>query len=71
MLDVLKTQRDRWRKLCITFFSLFTLGRPVGWIHLLLAFRIFFLIFLPPPRRPLVYVLCTMGCAPFALFNII
>jgi hypothetical protein len=67
MLDVLKTQRDRLRKLCITFFSLFTPGQPVGWILLLLAFRIFFLVFLLPPRLPLVYVLCTMGCAPFAL----
>jgi hypothetical protein len=67
MLDVLKTQQGRLRKLCIIFSSPSTPGRPVGWIHLLLAFRIFFLVSLPPPRLPLVYVLCTMGCAPFAL----
>jgi hypothetical protein len=42
-------------------------GRPVGSIRLLLVFRISFLAFLLPPRLPLVYVLCTMGCAPFAL----
>jgi hypothetical protein len=67
MLDVLKTLRGRLRKLCIMFSVLFTPGRPVGSIRLLLVFRIFFLAFLLPPRLPLVYVLCTMGCAPFAL----
>jgi hypothetical protein len=68
MLDVLKTLRGRLRILYIMFFVLFTLGRPVGLIRLLLVFRIFFLTFLLPPRLPLEYVLCTMGCAPFALF---
>jgi hypothetical protein len=68
MLDVLKTQRGRLRKLCIIFSLLFTLGQLVGLIRLLLAFRIFFLAYLLPLRLPLVYVLCTMGCAPFALF---
>jgi hypothetical protein len=67
MLDVLKTQQGRLRKLCIIFSLPSTPGQPVGWIRLLLAFRIFFLAFLSPPRLPLVYVLCTMGCAPFAL----
>jgi hypothetical protein len=71
MLDVLKTLRGRLRKLCIFICSLFTLGRPGGWILLLLAFRIFFLIFLPSPRLPL-YTSCVLWVVPLcAFYNIL
>jgi hypothetical protein len=66
MLDALKTWRGLLRKLCIMFYVLFTHGRPVGLIRLLLVFQTFFLVSLLPPRLPLVYVLCTMGYAPSA-----
>ena len=70
MQDALKTMRGRSRRFFIIFSLRFTHGRPVGLLRLFLASRIFFLAYLLLLRLPLVYFLCTLGCAPFALFNI-
>jgi hypothetical protein len=68
MQDALKTPRGHLRIFCIIFTLLSTPGQPVGLIRLYLVFRTFFLTYLLPLRLSLVYSLCTMGCALFALF---
>jgi hypothetical protein len=61
-IDASRTWRGLQRNSYITFSFLFTPGPWVGLPRGVLAFQFF--LFLSLPLVPLVYSLCTKGCAP-------